>query len=404
MLEDFFQELIIQKLTEEFSQMESYLKSLLNERKNNLTEIDKLKKDHSGLEMKKTKLTELLAQSREAIVERDEKIRKLETVREEFERDLESAGMEYDEKCAQTNSLSSRVSQLEEENDNLLEKIKTGSLLVKQEKEYKVAELTVQLQGQEYQLTDLQEKLSTIEAELVSLREKCENQTEQIERKTKKIGSLEDQLGKFQNVNKKLLIRKRDYKKAESILKKDFELYKKKTKQKFERLQNEILLMKNAGLSGNSESKLLEEIGDSMNTTKTSEYRSYDNKKIEDYEESLKKIKSFKVPKLKPKEASSDDGKSAEIMKCGNRARAGFSNTLFIANLNYEITSSQLTEFLSPFGLEKIELPRRDLKKNKGCAWVTFKSGEEAGVAIKKTNKQYFHGRQLSVRWSNGKR
>ena len=116
-----------------------------------------------------------------------------------------------------------------------------------------------------------------------------------------------------------------------------------------------------------------------------------------------------KVPKLKKRnEASSDVGKTVEIMKCGDTEHAGNnSNTLFIANLNYEITPSQLTEFFSPFCLENIELPRArglDLKKNKGCAWVTFRSGEEAGAAIKKTNKQFFHGRQLSVRWSNGKR
>ena len=73
MVEDrdtFFQELIIEKLKGEFGQLESHLKSILNERKNNLTEM----------EIKKVKLAELLAQSREAIVERDEEIRKLKTV------------------------------------------------------------------------------------------------------------------------------------------------------------------------------------------------------------------------------------------------------------------------------------------------------------------------------------
>lgn len=339
-----------------------------------------------------------MAQSREAIVERDEEIKKLKTLSDEHERELEAAAMEYDEKCEKNNSLVSTVIKLTEENETLLSQLKTSSL-VKPENQYfelgesnRVAELTVQLQGEADKVTVLQEKLSNMDTELSSLRGKCRNHLEQIESKTEKIESLEEKLGKFQNVNNKLLIRKSEYKKAESILKKDFELYKKKTKQNFKRLQNDILLMKRAGLSGNSESKLLGDIG--TNTSNTT--MPYDNKNLDDYEESLKKIKKFKVPKLKRKEAISDAAKTGEITKRGDSERGGYnSNTLFIANLNYEITSNQLTEFFSPFWLEKIELPRKGsgLQKNKGCAWVTFRSGEEAGAAFKKTNKQYFHGR-----------
>ena len=410
-LEELFQALISEKLTGEFGQLESHLKSILNERRYNLTEIDKLRKDRSQVQIKKIKLAELLAQSREAIIERDGEIKKLKAASEEHERELEAAALEYDEQCEKNHSLVSTVSKLKEENEKLLDQIKTG-LLVKQEREVREtnreAVLSLQLQGETDKVTGLQERLSNIETELCNLKEKYKHQREEIESKTEKIESLEVKLGKYKNVNRKLLIRKSEYKKAESILKKDFELYKKKSKQIIQRLQAEYLLIRTGGLSGNSDSKLLEESGEITDTTNTYHH----NKKIEDYEESLKKIKSFKVPKLKRKEASSDpdEVKSSEIIKCGDpaptKAPAGNSRTLFIANLNYEITSSQLTEFFSPFGLERVELPRTgsDSRKNKGCAWVTFLSGEEAGAAVRKTNKQYFRGRQLSVRWSNGKR
>ena len=381
---------------------------MLNQRKNYLTEIEKLKKDRSALEIKKTQLAELLAKSREAIVERDEEIRKLKTVSDEYERELETASNEYDLKCDKYNCLEATVSKLKEENENLLNQIKTSSL-VKQENDYfevseshKVAELTLQLEEEKRKVTALsgvQEKLSVMETEVSSLREKCNTQTEQIESKSEKMQSLEEKLEKFQNVNKKLLIRKREYKKAEATLKADFELYKKKAKQNFKRLEKDIMLMKKSGLSGNSEPKLLEYITDSTNTTNTTEHISAansENKTAEDYEESLQKIKSFKVPKLKRQELSSDDAKTGEMRKSGDTGR--YSKSLFIANLSYEVTSSQLTELFSPFG------QLSDLKKSKGCAWVTFTSGAEAGAAIRETNKQYFHGRQLSVRWSNGKR
>ena len=409
--------MITTKLTGEIGQLESYLIDMLNQRRNNFTEIEQLKKDRLALELTKKKLADLLAQSREAIIERDEEIKKLKTVSDEYERELETASMEYDVKCDKFSCLEATVSKLREEKEDLLNQIKTKSI-VKQENDYfelsesnKVVELSIQLEEERMKVTGLiglQEKFTILEAETSGLREKCKNQSEQIESKTEEMQSLQENLEKLKNVNKKLLIRKREYKRSEAILRADFELYKKKTKLTFKRFQKDIVLLKKSGRSGNSECKLKEDFTDSANTTNTNEYMSYansENKTTEDFEESLKKIKEFKVPKLKRKEHSSDDARIGEIKK--NSIESQPNSTLFIANLSYEVTSTQLTEHFSPFGLlEKVELPRKgsDLTKNKGCAWVTFKSGEEAAAAIRETNKQYFRGRQLSVRLSNGKR
>ena len=70
--------------------------------------------------------------------------------------------------------------------------------------------------------------------------------------------------------------------------------------------------------------------------------------------------------------------------------------SLFVANIANDVDSFHFEKLFSPFGVEKFELKR-------GCGWLTFKSRKKAGEALRKLNKMHYHGKQLSVRWSNCK-
>ena len=102
----------------------------------------------------------------------------------------------------------------------------------------------------------------------------------------------------------------------------------------------------------------------------------------------LKNIKNFKVPKLKKN--NPNDTKSTDITSFKPIYK------LFVTNISREVDSVLLGDLFRPFGVEHVEIDR-------SFAWITFSSKVQAGEAIKKINKTYFYGRQLTVNWSNGK-
>ena len=75
------------------------------------------------------------------------------------------------------------------------------------------------------------------------------------------------------------------------------------------------------------------------------------------------------------------------------------SRKIFVGNLNYETTQSQLTELLAEIGeIKDVYLPSdRVTGRPRGFAFVEFSSEEEAQEAIEKFNDFEFAGRKLRV-------
>ncbi len=75
------------------------------------------------------------------------------------------------------------------------------------------------------------------------------------------------------------------------------------------------------------------------------------------------------------------------------------SRKIFVGNLNYETTQSQLTELLAEVGeIKDVYLPAdRVTGRPRGFAFVEFSSEEEAQQAIEKFNDFEFAGRKLRV-------
>ena len=383
-LESFFQDAMIEKLTKEFSHLESFIKHILHERQNYTAEIERLQNERRISDAKNTKLAEILTKSREVIEERDEEIKKLRTVTKEYERQLENSGHEFDLKCEQNNSLTSQLSKLKEENQNLLDQVVIQTS-VKEEPQYfdvrpsdTTAQLEVELHQEKDRVRTLEGQLTLLDTEISHLRQTCQAQTDTIS----KLGvSIENNTKMFD----RLMRRKQEYKRKAVRTKKDFAKYKDKIQRSLQ-LGNNIQQLKHlddSDVMRNSQSEAVN--GNSMGAKQNS-YEGFMQTK-----ENLEKIRKFKVPKYTLKETSSSDSTTEEkktLKSCYN---------LFVANVSHDVDSLQLKELFSPFSVETLEL-------KKGCALIRFKSKADAVKAKEKIDKMYFHGRQLSVSWSNGKK
>ena len=80
------------------------------------------------------------------------------------------------------------------------------------------------------------------------------------------------------------------------------------------------------------------------------------------------------------------------------RSRA-ISSKVFVGNLNYETTQTQVTELFSEAGsIVDVYLPSdRNTGRPRGFAFVEFSSPEEAETAIEKFNDYEMAGRKLRV-------
>ncbi|MBN2243821.1 MAG: RNA-binding protein [Acidobacteria bacterium] len=72
---------------------------------------------------------------------------------------------------------------------------------------------------------------------------------------------------------------------------------------------------------------------------------------------------------------------------------------LFVGNLSYDVTESDLREFFSPVGaLSTVIIPTdRETGKPRGFAFVEFSSQEQAGLAVSRFNNQPLKGRNITI-------
>jgi RNA recognition motif-containing protein len=72
---------------------------------------------------------------------------------------------------------------------------------------------------------------------------------------------------------------------------------------------------------------------------------------------------------------------------------------LYVGNLNYETTDSDLQSLFGPFGTVQSAqiIMDRDTGRSKGFGFVEMNSGEEAQAAINGLNEHEINGRRLNV-------
>jgi RNA recognition motif-containing protein len=73
---------------------------------------------------------------------------------------------------------------------------------------------------------------------------------------------------------------------------------------------------------------------------------------------------------------------------------------LFVGNLPYDVTESELREFFTPVGRpSRVFLPvDRETGKQRGFAFIELASQEEGDEAIRRLNSQSFKGRPIAVK------
>jgi RNA recognition motif-containing protein len=73
---------------------------------------------------------------------------------------------------------------------------------------------------------------------------------------------------------------------------------------------------------------------------------------------------------------------------------------LFVGNLPYDVTESELREFFTPIGRpSRVFLPvDRETGKQRGFAFIELASQEEGDEAIRRLNSQSFKGRPIAVK------
>ncbi len=69
------------------------------------------------------------------------------------------------------------------------------------------------------------------------------------------------------------------------------------------------------------------------------------------------------------------------------------SNKLYVGNLNYSVTDSELKDFFS----QKFQVTDCKVIEGKGFAFVTFDSEGNASAAKEEYNNQEFKGRALKI-------
>lgn len=80
-------------------------------------------------------------------------------------------------------------------------------------------------------------------------------------------------------------------------------------------------------------------------------------------------------------------------------------NKLFVRNISYKLTESELEGLFAPFGVVvSASIPKdRDTGRSRGFAFVEMKSQEEAEAAIKGLNNREVQGREIIVAFSESK-
>ena len=79
--------------------------------------------------------------------------------------------------------------------------------------------------------------------------------------------------------------------------------------------------------------------------------------------------------------------------------RAHHPNTIYLANLNYDIKANEIEKLFSQY--EDIKISDIKQRENKAFVFVTFGTREEAKAVIQKYSQAEFMGRKLIVDWSN---
>lgn len=74
-------------------------------------------------------------------------------------------------------------------------------------------------------------------------------------------------------------------------------------------------------------------------------------------------------------------------------------NTIYVANLNYDVKPTDIEKLFSEFA--DIKLSDIKQRENKAFVFVTFATRDDAKKAIAKYSKSEFMGRRLVVDWSN---
>jgi len=80
-------------------------------------------------------------------------------------------------------------------------------------------------------------------------------------------------------------------------------------------------------------------------------------------------------------------------------------NKLFVRNLSYRLTESELADIFTPFGeVVTSSIPKdRDTGRSRGFGFVEMKSQEEAEAAIHGLNNREVQGREMFVSFSESK-
>jgi RNA recognition motif-containing protein len=79
--------------------------------------------------------------------------------------------------------------------------------------------------------------------------------------------------------------------------------------------------------------------------------------------------------------------------------RGDMANRIFVGNLPYDVTETELREYFSTIGpLSYISIPTdRETGRQRGFAFLEFKDRAQADEAIRRFDKQSFKGRHLAI-------
>ena len=97
------------------------------------------------------------------------------------------------------------------------------------------------------------------------------------------------------------------------------------------------------------------------------------------------------------------DGTAAQLQAVANLGKpSNGAARLYIGNLYFELTDSDVRAVFEPFGdIEEVELHREPTGKSKGFAFVQFRLSDDADKAIEAMNGFELAGRSLRVGYSN---
>ena len=89
---------------------------------------------------------------------------------------------------------------------------------------------------------------------------------------------------------------------------------------------------------------------------------------------------------------------TAAVPKASGQSPTTLENRLFVRNLPFTTTEEELFETFSQFGaLSAVHIPVDDTKRNKGYAFITFHSKEDAKLAMETMDGEDFQGRLIHI-------